>query len=414
MRRLASTGEPAAAAAAKLLTAGRGFGPLPALMRTLALIVAAGRGQRFGGELPKQYRLLAGRPLLAWSLAAFARHPQVDAVRAVIHPDDRDLYDDAATGLTLLEPVGGGTERQDSVRQGLESLADLAPERVLIHDGARPLPGPAVIAAVVAALADHPGAIPALPVTDTLKRGGGGLVGATVPRDGLYRAQTPQGFRYAEIRAAHRAAAGRTLTDDAAVAEAAGLTVSLVPGDEENVKVTTPEDLARLAQRLTASEEVRVGNGYDVHRFGPGDHVWLCGLAVPHEQGLLGHSDADVGIHALVDAILGALGAGDIGLHFPPSDQRWKGAPSHLFLTEACRLAAARGARLLHLDVTLICERPKVGPHREAMRARLAEICRLPLARVSVKATTTEGLGFTGRREGIAAQATATLALPPA
>jgi len=381
-------------------------------MTTIALVVAAGRGQRFGGTLPKQYQHLAGRPILAWTLAAFARHPGVNGVRAVIHPDDRDLYDQAAAGLDLLEPVAGGAERQDSVLNGLESLAALKPLKVLIHDGARPFPPAGLIAGVIAALDREPGAIPALPVTDTLKLGAGGLIGATVPRAGLFRAQTPQGFRFPEILAAHRAAAGRALTDDAAVAEAAGLAVALVPGHEENVKVTTPEDLRQAELRLAAATEVRVGNGYDVHRFGPGDQVWLCGLSVPHEQGLLGHSDADVGIHALVDAILGALCQGDIGQHFPPSDPKWKGAASHLFLRHACDLAAAAGARLLHLDVTIICERPKVGPHREAMRARLAEICGLPLARVSVKATTTEGLGFTGRREGIAAQATATLAVP--
>ncbi len=383
-------------------------------MSTIALIVAAGRGQRFGGALPKQYQDLAGRPILAHSLAAFAAHPQVDGVRAVIHPDDRDLYDRAAAGLPLLEPVAGGAERQESVLNGLESLRDRAPAKVLIHDGARPFPPPAVIAAVVDALDTAPGAIPALPVTDTLKRGGGGLIGTTVAREGLWRAQTPQGFRFAEILAAHRAAIGSRLTDDAAVAEAAGLAVALVPGHEENAKVTTPDDLRLAELRLAAAEEIRVGNGYDVHRFAPGSVVWLCGLAVPHDRGLLGHSDADVGIHALVDAILGALGAGDIGLHFPPSDPRWKGAASHLFLREACRLVAERRGRLVHLDVTLICERPKVGPHREAMRARLAEICALPLDRVSVKATTTEGLGFTGRQEGIAAQATATLGLPRA
>lgn len=394
------------------MTPQRPFGPLPRHMKTIALIVAAGRGQRFGGALPKQYRMLAGRPLLAWTLGAFARHPAVEGVRAVIHPDDRDLYAAAAADLELLEPVAGGAERQLSVLNGLESLAPLAPERVLIHDGARPFPPAAMVGRVVAALDRHAGAIPALAVTDTLKRGGGGLIETTVPREGLWRAQTPQGFRYDAILAAHRAAAGTLLTDDAAVAEAAGLAVALVPGDEGNVKVTTEEDLAGLESRLSAARETRVGNGFDVHRFGPGDSLWLCGIEIAHEQGLLGHSDADVGIHALVDAILGALGAGDIGLHFPPSDARWKGAPSHLFLAEACRLVAERRGLLLHLDVTLICERPKVGPHREAMRARLAELCGLPPERVSVKATTTEGLGFTGRREGIAAQATATLSLP--
>lgn len=379
---------------------------------TVALVVAAGRGQRFGASRPKQYLPLAGKPLLAWSLRAFARHPAVTAVRAVIHPDDRPLYDEAAEGLTLLEPVAGGAERQESVLKGLESLVALAPDKVLIHDGARPCPAAATIGAVIEALERQPGAIPALPVTDTLKRGNEGLIDTTVPRAGLYRAQTPQGFRFAEILAAHRQAAGHALTDDAAVAEAAGLAVALVPGTTENIKVTTPDDLTQAARHLAGPEEIRVGNGFDVHRFGTGDQVWLCGLQIPHEQGLLGHSDADVGLHALVDAILGALAQGDIGQHFPPSDPKWRGAASHLFLAHAVELVRQAGGRLLHLDVTLICERPKVGPHREAMRQRVAEICGLPLSRVSVKATTTEGLGFTGRREGIAAQATATLALP--
>jgi 2-C-methyl-D-erythritol 4-phosphate cytidylyltransferase/2-C-methyl-D-erythritol 2,4-cyclodiphosphate synthase len=383
---------------------------------TVALVVAAGRGQRFGGDRPQQYEPLAGRPLLAWSLAAFARHPGISAVRAVIHPDDRPLYAEAAAGLDLLDPVPGGAERQESVLRGLESLASLAPERVLIHDGARPNPGKGVIDAVIAALRSHVGAIPALPVTDTLKRGSGGAIAGTASRDGLFRAQTPQGFRFAEILAAHRrvaATAGSTaaLTDDAAVAEAAGHAVALVPGLEENVKVTTREDLSRVERALVGVEEVRVGNGFDVHRFGSGDRVWLCGVPVPHEHGLIGHSDADVGIHALVDAILGAIGKGDIGEHFSPSDERWRGAPSRLFLEEACRLVNARGGRLVNLDVTLICERPKLSPHRLAMRQRLSELTGLSLDRVSVKATTTEGLGFTGRQEGIAAQATATVAL---
>jgi 2-C-methyl-D-erythritol 4-phosphate cytidylyltransferase/2-C-methyl-D-erythritol 2,4-cyclodiphosphate synthase len=378
-------------------------------MSTIALIVAAGRGQRFGGALPKQYQLLAGRPILAWTLAAFARHPRVDGVRAVIHPDDRDLYDRAAAGLDLMEPVAGGRERQDSALNGLESLAGLGAAKVLIHDGARPFPPASVIDGVIDALDSRPGAIPALPVTDTLKRGAEGLIGTTVPRAGLYRAQTPQGFRYAEILAAHRAAAGQALTDDAAVAEAAGLAVALVPGHEENVKVTTPEDLRQAELRLTTRSEVRVGNGYDVHRFGPGDQVWLCGLSVPHEQGLLGHSDADVGIHALVDAILGALGQGDIGQHFPPSDPLWKGAPSEKFIAHAVELADKAGYRVGNVDVTLICEAPRIGPHREAMRRKLADLLSVDLAQVSVKATTTERLGFTGRGEGIAAQAAATL-----
>ena len=385
------------------------------MTKTAALVVAAGRGQRFGGSLPKQYATLAGVPLLRHSLRAFAAHPAITEVRAVIHPDDRPLYDAAAAGLDLAEPVAGGRSRQESVLRGLESLAGAAPAQVLIHDGARPFVSAAVIDRVVAALAESPGAIAALPVVDTLKQGDNGRIAATRDRAGLWGAQTPQGFRFAEILAAHRAAAGEELTDDAAVAERAGLAVALVEGSRENMKVTSQDDL-RAAERWLrgAQEETRVGQGFDVHAFGPGDHVTLCGLRIDHDAGLVGHSDADVGLHALTDAILGALGAGDIGNHFPPSDPQWKGADSGRFLAHARDLVAARGGRLLHLDVTLICERPKIGPHREAMVARIAELLDLPAERVSVKATTTEKLGFTGRGEGIAAQAVATIALPPA
>jgi len=384
------------------------------LTKTAALVVAAGRGQRFGGSLPKQYATLAGVPLLRHSLRAFAAHPAIAEVRAVIHPDDRALYDAAAEGLDLTEPVAGGRNRQESVLRGLESLAGAAPAQVLIHDGARPFVSAAVIDRVVAALAQSPGAIAALPVVDTLKQGANGQIAGTRDRAGLWGAQTPQGFRYAEILAAHRAAAGEELTDDAAVAERAGLAVALVEGSRENMKVTSQDDL-RAAERWLrgAQEETRVGQGFDVHAFGPGDHVTLCGLRIDHDAGLVGHSDADVGLHALTDAILGALGAGDIGSHFPPSDPQWKGAESGRFLAHARDLVAARGGRLLHLDVTLICEAPKIGPHRAAMVARIAGLLDLPAERVSVKATTTEKLGFTGRGEGIAAQAVATIALPP-
>ena len=382
-----------------------------------ALVVAAGRGSRFGGELPKQYADLGGRPLLRHSLEAFTQNPGIDAVTAVIHPDDRALYDRAAVGLALREPVAGGATRRDSVRRGLESLQSEAPKKVLIHDGARPLVSAAVIARVLAALEMAPGAIAALPVTDTLKRAEGGRIAGTQPRAGLWRAQTPQGFRYADILAAHRnaagSAAGDELTDDAAAAERAGISVTLVEGGAENIKVTTADDLARAERWLAGGlGETRVGQGFDVHRFGPGDQVRLCGVSIPHEAGLQGHSDADVGLHALTDAILGALGEGDIGSHFPPTDPRWSGADSGLFLGHARDLAAARGGRIVHVDVTLICQAPKVGPHREAMRARVAELLEIAPARVSVKATTTEGLGFTGRREGIAAQAIASLRLP--
>lgn len=382
------------------------------MAKTVALVVAAGRGRRFGGDVPKQYQTLAGRPVLRHSLARLAADPSVAAVRVVIHPDDLELYRHAAHGLALAEPVFGGDTRQDSVRLGLESLAGLEPDYVLIHDGARPFADEALVARVVGALGTHDGAIPAVAVADTLKRGRDGLVETTVDRSGLWRAQTPQGFRFGPILAAHRAAQGAELTDDAAVAEQAGLSVALVQGAEENVKITTAADLARAQAALAGLGLTCVGNGFDVHRFAPGTGVWLCGVPVPHDQGLEGHSDADVALHALTDAVLGAVGAGDIGAHFPPSDPQWKGASSDRFLAHARTLVEALGGKVVQVDVTLVCERPKVGPHRPAMRARVAEILGLPMARVSVKATTTEGLGFTGRREGIAAQATATVWMP--
>ncbi|MBU6505995.1 MAG: bifunctional 2-C-methyl-D-erythritol 4-phosphate cytidylyltransferase/2-C-methyl-D-erythritol 2,4-cyclodiphosphate synthase [Alphaproteobacteria bacterium] len=379
----------------------------------IALVVAAGRGTRLGAELPKQYLSLAGQPLLRHSLTTLAAHPGIDRVRVVYNPDDTAHYARASAGLDLLPPVAGGAARQDSVRLGLESLAELAPERVLIHDGARPFLDRGTIDRVLAALADASAAVPALKLADTIKRADDGRVLETVDRAQLWRAQTPQGFRYRDILAAHRAAKGMDLPDDAAVAERAGLAVRLVAGGEDNIKVTTPEDLAR-AERWAAARlgDVRTGQGFDVHAFGPGDHVWLCGIKVQHDHGLVGHSDADCGLHALTDAILGALGAGDIGVHFPPSDPQWRGAPSHRFLRHAADLVAKAGGGIAHVDVTLICESPKVGPHRAAMVARIAEILALDATRVSVKATTTERLGFTGRGEGIAAQAVATLRLP--
>jgi 2-C-methyl-D-erythritol 4-phosphate cytidylyltransferase/2-C-methyl-D-erythritol 2,4-cyclodiphosphate synthase len=381
----------------------------------VALVLAGGSGTRFGGALAKQYLALGGRTVLRRSLEAFVAHPQVDAVRAVIRAEDRDRYRAAADGLDLLDPVTGGPTRQDSARLGLESLASLAPDRVLIHDGARPLVDRATIARVIGALDTAPAAICALPLGDTLKRSrDGNTIAATVDRAGLWRAQTPQGFRYAEILAAHRAAAGRELTDDAAVAEAAGLAVTLVAGSEANLKITTEDDLARAHRLIAASSETRIGQGFDVHGFGAGESVMLCGLKIAHERGLVGHSDADVGLHAATDALLGAIGAGDIGMHFPPSDPQWRGAPSDKFLRHAGELIAAQGGEIVNLDVTIVCEAPRVGPHRAAMVARIAEILGIEPGRVSVKATTTEGLGFTGRREGIAASAVASVRLPGA
>ena len=395
---------------------------------TAALIVAAGHGHRVGGPLPKQYRQLAGRTVLGHSVRRFAAHPRIDRVRVVINPADRALYDDAVQGSadagTLLEPVAGGETRQESVRNGLESLAEAPPALVLIHDGARPLVRDAVIDGALEALAGHDGALPALAVSDSLKRAAPGsvMVAGAVAREGLWRAQTPQGFRYPEILDAHRAAAGAALTDDAAVAEQAGLSIALTAGDEDNLKITTEQDFSR-AERIMAAHgardadvaaalETRVGMGFDVHRFGPGDHLMLGGVAVPHDHGVVSHSDGDVVLHAIVDAVLGALAAGDIGTHFPPSDETWRGAASALFVAHALELLRQRGGRLGHVDVTLICQRPRIGPHRTAIVARLAALLDLAPARISLKATTTERLGFTGRGEGIAAQAVATVRLP--
>ncbi|HEX9836731.1 MAG TPA: bifunctional 2-C-methyl-D-erythritol 4-phosphate cytidylyltransferase/2-C-methyl-D-erythritol 2,4-cyclodiphosphate synthase, partial [Alphaproteobacteria bacterium] len=356
---------------------------------------------------------LAGQPVLRRALASLCGHAGVSAVRAVIRPEDRVRYDLAAAGLVLLDPVAGGASRQESARLGLESLSDLVPEIVLIHDGARPFVDGPMVSRALAALAEAPAALPALPVGDTLKRSSDGeAVAGTVDRAGLWRAQTPQAFRYRDILAAHRAAAGRSLTDDAAVAEAAGLAVRLVPGSEDNFKITTADDLARARRMLAAAGEVRIGQGLDVHGFGPGESVMLCGVRIAHERGLVGHSDADVGLHAATDAIIGALGVGDIGMHFPPSDPQWRGASSDTFLRHAGSLVAARGGEIVNLDVTLVCEAPRIGAHRAAMVARIASILGVDPGRISVKATTTEGLGFTGRREGIAAQAVASVRLP--
>jgi 2-C-methyl-D-erythritol 4-phosphate cytidylyltransferase / 2-C-methyl-D-erythritol 2,4-cyclodiphosphate synthase len=376
------------------------------------LIVAAGSGQRLGGDLPKQYLALAGRSVLRRSIDAFRAHEKIDAIRVVISADHQDLYAEATAGLDILPPVTGGAARQDSVRNGLESFAGVKPDKVLIHDAARPFVTSEVIDGVLAALDHHPGAIPAVPVIDTLKRGSGGVIGGTVDRGGLWRAQTPQGFRFDAILEAHRKLSDRQLTDDAALVEAQGLNVALVPGAEGNFKITTMEDFDRAARLLASSRDYLTGNGFDVHRFTAGDHVTICGVRVEHTHALEGHSDADVGLHAITDAILGAVGAGDIGQHFPPTDVRWKGADSAAFLQHAASLVRERGGSVVHVDVTIICERPKVGPHRAAMVQRVAEVLGLDPRRVSVKATTTEGLGFTGRREGIAAQATATVALP--
>jgi 2-C-methyl-D-erythritol 4-phosphate cytidylyltransferase/2-C-methyl-D-erythritol 2,4-cyclodiphosphate synthase len=380
---------------------------------TYAIAVAAGRGTRFGGDTPKQYRMLAGRPVLRHAVEALLRGGFA-GIAVAIHPEDRARYEGAVGDLPLLPPVQGAAERQGSVLAALEALAPLEPDAVLVHDGARPLLTADVTARVLAALSDAEGALAALPVADTVKRAGAsGEIAATLDRSALWRAQTPQAFRFAPFLAAHRHNAGAGLSDDAAVAERAGLRVRLVFGSEENLKITTEEDLVR-AERLLLVRcgDLRTGSGFDVHRFGPGDHVMLCGVRVPHGQGLIGHSDADVGLHALTDAVLGAIGAGDIGEHFPPADPRWRSAESAQFLRHSIELVRARGGLVRHLDVTLVCEAPRVGPHRPAMIERIAAIAGIEPDRVSVKATTTEGLGFTGRREGIAAQAVATIGLP--
>ena len=386
----------------------------------IALIVAAGRGHRFGGEVPKQYMPLGGVAVLRHCLSTFLSHPRVGQAQVVIHPDDRALYDAAVAGLALPPPVDGGATRQDSVRLGLESLETRKPDYVLIHDAARPFVDGPTIERTLDALEKTPGAIAALKVADTIKRAGrNAAISATVPREMLWRAQTPQGFRYRDILAAHRKAKGKDeMTDDAAVAERAGLQVALIAGAEDNFKVTTMDDLKRAERMLGGAGggqagETRVGTGFDVHRLGKKqDYVMLCGVKVPHDSGLIGHSDADVGLHAMTDAILGALGIGDIGSFFPPSDMRWKDADSSVFIRHAADQVTGRGGAIVHLDVTIICERPKIGPHRAAMAKRVGEILGIDPSRVSVKATTTEELGFTGRREGIAAQAAATILLP--
>lgn len=373
-------------------------------MNIAAIIVAAGRGSRAGREIPKQWQSLGGRRVIDRTLAAFAAVGAVGRVVVVVHPDDRNRI----APETGIETVAGGATRAASVRNGLEHLDGSGITHVLIHDAARCCIRPGLIERVIAALqAGAPAAAPALPVTDALWRGEDGRVTGTADRDGLFAAQTPQGFAFDTILAAHRSHGGAA-ADDVAVARAAGLEVAIVEGDTDNIKITHPGDFAR-AERILSVTDIRIGTGFDVHRFGPGDTVTLCGVAIPHDRGLQGHSDADVGLHALTDAIYGALAEGDIGRHFPPSDPQWKGADSALFLRHAAGLARERGYRIGNIDVTLICERPKIGPHADAMRTRVAEIAGTELSRVSVKATTTERLGFTGREEGIAAQAAVSL-----
>lgn len=387
-------------------------------IRVAAVVVAAGRGTRSGLDYPKQYKAMGGSPMVRESLRAFSSHPEVDVVVPVIHRDDGDRFARAAQGVATANPVYGASTRQGSVRAGLEALAADAPAIVLVHDAARPFTSAALVSRAIAAAQNHGAAIPALPVTDTVKLvDDDSLITATLNRSHLRTVQTPQAFAYPVLLDAHRraAAAGRSdFSDDAALAEWAGLKVAVFEGEAGNVKMTTPEDFLRVEREAQAAlADIRTGIGYDIHAFDSGgDHVWLGGVKIPHAKKLAGHSDADVALHALTDAILGALADGDIGVHFPPSDEKWRGASSDRFLAFAVERVKARGGMISHLDVAIVCEAPKINPRRDEMRARIAEIAGVGIDRVGVKATTNEKLGALGRAEGIAAYATATIRLP--
>lgn len=392
----------------------------PAKEKTIALLVAAGKSERMQMDRAKPYLDLEGQSVLRRTVKAFLGHPDIDGVRVVIRREHHAAYKREVEGLTLFPCVIGGSSRQESVCRGLESLVHRQPERVLVHDIARPMVSEALISRVVEALDTHEAVVPGLRVVDTIKRVQQGICMDTVPRDALFRIQTPQGFHFKPLLAAHIACRGAEMTDDAAVMEYCGRPVFVVDGEESNVKITTRDDMEMMQQQILAQRETRVGMGFDVHALVAHDpdtpvalqQIKICGVNISHTHFLLGHSDADVGLHALVDAMLGALGAGDIGTHFPPDDQRWKGADSERFLLHAYELVRQRGGEVAHLDVTIICERPKIGPHREQMVQHISQILKISADRVSVKATTTEKLGFTGRGEGIAAQAVATLRLP--
>jgi len=378
--------------------------------RTVALIVAAGSGSRAGGP-PKQYRRIAGKAVLAHAIDRLS-HPGIDEIRVVIGPGQDQSYREALDGRALPSPIVGGSERRTSVRNGLEAIAaDNGAARILIHDAARPFLPSQVVDRLLTALVLNEGAVPVLPVVDTLAAANG-VLGDTAPREGLVRVQTPQAFRFDPILAAHRHWSGGEATDDAQIARAAGLDVATVGGDVALEKITHEEDFARAEAMLAARMTSRTGLGFDVHAFAAGEELWLAGLRIPHDRGLKGHSDADIVLHAVTDALLGAAGEGDIGDHFPPSDPQWRGAASSIFVDHARALIEQRGGRIDHVDVTLICEEPRIGPHRAAMRQSLAAMLRLPDGRISIKATTTERLGFTGRGEGMAAQAIATVRLP--
>ncbi|NCY23540.1 MAG: bifunctional 2-C-methyl-D-erythritol 4-phosphate cytidylyltransferase/2-C-methyl-D-erythritol 2,4-cyclodiphosphate synthase [Alphaproteobacteria bacterium] len=393
--------------------------PLPQ-EKTIALIVAAGKSERMQSDTPKQYLLLNRESILRRTVKTFLSHPMIDGVRVVIRREHHMAYKREVEGLTLFPCVMGGDSRQESVRRGLESLRHRMPRNVLIHDVARPMVSHALITRTIEALENHEAVLPALPITDTVKRASGGTVAETLPREELFTVQTPQGFHYEAILAAHEKLRGQALPDDAALVEKLGGKVTLIAGEADNFKLTTEADYNRMRTMLSNDTETRVGIGYDVHvmqPFGPDtpvarQYIKLCGIKIPFTHYLVGHSDADVGMHALVDAIFGALGDGDIGTHFPPDDQKWKGADSDRFLLHAYERVAARGGRIGHLDVTIVCEKPKISPHREIMAQHIAQMLKLDISRVSVKATTTEKLGFTGRGEGIAAQAVASIILP--
>ncbi|HUR43045.1 MAG TPA: bifunctional 2-C-methyl-D-erythritol 4-phosphate cytidylyltransferase/2-C-methyl-D-erythritol 2,4-cyclodiphosphate synthase [Aestuariivirga sp.] len=389
-------------------------------MTVAAVIVAGGSGLRAGGETPKQYQLIGGKPMIWWTLKAFAEHPGVSYVQPVIGEGHEDMYAHATEGLNLEPAVEGGATRQDSCLAGLEALAHRRPGKVLIHDGARPFASTELISQVVAGLDRHGAVVPGMPVAETLKLAPGGIVKETVDRSGMWTAQTPQGFNFETILAAHRAArdaGAHNLTDDAAVAERAGMGIAMIPGHIDNRKLTTAEDMVSadrtmMAARLADLPDIRVGQGFDIHPFAVGEAVVLCGIAIPFQQTLRGHSDADVAMHALTDAIFGAIGEGDIGSHFPPSDVQWKGAASSIFLRKAVESVRQRGGLIANADITILAEAPRINPHVAAMKAMLAPLLGVAPERIAIKATTMEGLGAIGRKEGIAALATATIRLP--
>jgi len=385
-------------------------------MTTIAIIVAAGSGIRAGGELPKQYQKIGGKPVIAHTVEAFLTHEAINEVVVVISAEHGDLFNDALGAYSLREPVIGGDTRQQSVYNGLQAIADDHPARVLIHDAARPFVSDAIISDVIAALDDHPCAVPCVAVVDTIGQVRGGKMTARLNREELRAVQTPQGFVFETIFAAHKTAAEKndfSASDDSSLVSP----VAVIAGEARNIKLTTADDIYKADKQMKQVQladlaDIRVGQGFDVHAFEPGDHVILCGVDIPFTAKLKGHSDADVAMHALTDAILGALGEGDIGKHFPPSEAEWKGAASEIFLKGAMDLVTGRGGVLAHSDITIICEAPKLRPHIDSMREKMAEIMECDIDRVSIKATTSEQLGFTGRGEGIAAMATATVRLP--